>query len=184
MLTTAGVVAFLVHMTETQVALSLMTCTEILHSEESTGGAGLGVTSLGEPANDNDTSSQLLASSSEVDSSGSAFSRSCEGLPAGDQALRLLDDLELCCNDAHTQGYMFGLGVPALLLYSFGIPFVTGVVLWVNKGKLTDPRVATTFGFMRAGYRDTAFWFECVVMLRKALLVSIAVGLAPLGIEV
>lgn len=105
-------------------------------------------------------------------------------MPASQQSSRLLDDLELCCKDTTTQLYMFGLGLPALLLYSLGIPVVTGVVLWIHQGELTDPRVATTFGFMRAGYRDDAFWFECVVMLRKAILVCIAVGLAPLGIEV
>jgi len=72
---------------------------------------------------------------------------------------------------------MFGLGIPSILLYSIGIPLATAAVLTANRANLTDPRVATTFGFMRAGYKDSVYWFECVVMLRKALLVAIAVGL-------
>lgn len=178
-LTTTGVVAFLVHMTMTQTALSLMTCTEIRPAAEQIDDSGDGFSS--------DASTHGNSTSGDggfADAPSSYSSESCRAVPAESQGYRLLDDLELCCADTTTQSYMFGLGVPALLLYTFGIPLLTGAVLAIHKGRLTDPRVATTFGFMRAGYRDDAFWFECVVMLRKAVLVVIAVGMAPLGVEV
>jgi len=96
-------------------------------------------------------------------------------------ASRVSGDLELCCSDPTVQTFTLGVGIPAVLIYAIGIPISAAALLACNKARLDDKHVRATLGFLYAGYRTETFYWEAVVMLRKALVAGIAVFLAPAG---
>jgi hypothetical protein len=106
------------------------------------------------------------------------------GCPAGFPSRRLSGDLELCCHDGAVLSYMYAFGAPGLVVYAIGIPFVAAWLLTVYRNRLDEPRVRATLGFLFAGYRRSAYYWEAVVMLRKVAVAAIAVFLAPQGVTV
>eukprot|EP00949_MAST-11_sp_MAST-11-sp1_P000323 g323.t1 len=62
-------------------------------------------------------------------------------------------------------------------LYVLGIPSASTILLYRNRRMLSDFAVRARLGFLYNGYRRGTYWWETVVMLRKALLASVAVFL-------
>jgi len=85
-----------------------------------------------------------------------------------------------CLTDDHWY-WMTGLGIPAAIIYVFGIPFLGFRVLRHYKDRLAEPRVKKRYGFLYTGYKPALFWWEMWVFFRKAILVAIVVCLSPLG---
>jgi hypothetical protein len=147
------VMLFMVHMSVTKASLQLMTCRTLSHS--------------GPDATRADGS--LMGS------------KASGGCSVQEARLRVAGDMELCCTDPAVQSFRLGLGIPAMVVYAFGIPVTAGLVLWWNRGQLEQKRVKATLGFLYTGYRAETYYWETVVMIRKALVATIAVFLAPLG---
>jgi hypothetical protein len=106
------------------------------------------------------------------------------GCSTAEAELRVSGDLELCCTESSVKAFRLGLGIPAILLYALGIPVGALALLWLNRKQLGSRRVRATLGFLYVGYRPGAFFWETVVMARKALIGSIAVLLAPFGASI
>lgn len=121
------VIAFLMHLTLTRVALSMLTCDEV---------------------------------------AGKRF---------------LVGDYSVDCDDPANHGWMYGVGIPALLIYGGGIPAVGFTVLWLQRKQLHMKRVRETFGFLYASYRGDHWYWEVVVQARKVLLAVTSVFLQPSG---
>ncbi|GMH45542.1 hypothetical protein BSKO_13499 [Bryopsis sp. KO-2023] len=73
------------------------------------------------------------------------------------------------------------LGVPVLVIFSFGFPACLFYVLWGNKEKLNDESFARTYGFLYRAYHNKCVYWEIVIMARKALLVGVVVFAYELG---
>jgi hypothetical protein len=81
---------------------------------------------------------------------------------------------------------MIFLGIPALIVYVFGIPAFALTVLYNRRFRLGTPMVRSMIGFLYNGYKiydpkhpkeRTAFFWEIVVILRKIGVVFVSVFL-------
>lgn len=106
------------------------------------------------------------------------------GCPVDCPSRRLYHDLDVCCHDPSALGVMYGIGIPATMLYAFGIPIFAGALLYRARDNLDDTRVVATLGFLQEGYRRDQFYWEVVIMARKLIVVCIAVFLEPWGAAV
>jgi hypothetical protein len=150
---TCLIVAFVSHMSMTKTSLQLLTCTSI----------------------------RPLSTTSALPQDGVAPALS-SGCTLENANRRLAADMEVCCGDPASQIMMYGMGVPGVVVYAFGIPIAAAWMLWrVREELTTDPRIVATLGFLYNGYRDEAWFWESVVMLRKVGVAAVAVFLAPFG---
>jgi len=153
---------FVVHMSVTKSSLQLLTCTTVARDVEAS------------PAGPLTAPSSLGASAAGLP----------PGCPARAPAFRVAGDLELCCDDPSVQTFTLLFGVPGVVVYAVGIPIGAAWLLTLYRNRLSEPRVRATLGFLFAGYRREAYYWEAVVMLRKVLVSAIAVFLAPQGVSV
>jgi len=156
LLVTVVVLMFMMHMTVTQASLSLLTCHDI------------------EPA------VQLAAEGAGGDSDDNSESVP-PGCPTDHPSRRMYHDLDLCCYDPKVQSFMYGLGIPGVLLYATGIPVVAGYLLYNARDRLDEPRVVATLGFLQEGYKRESYFWEVVIMIRKMLVALVVVFLEPWG---
>jgi hypothetical protein len=69
------------------------------------------------------------------------------------------------------------VGVPMLLGYVVGIPGMWLLLLWKHKSQLHLARVRYRYGQLYTPYRESRWWYEVVIVLRKVGLTGIAVFL-------
>ena len=62
------------------------------------------------------------------------------------------------------------VGTIAVLVYVIGIPLATLVLLFRLRKRLHQPAVIQSFGFLFLGYRRSMYFWEMIVVLRKAML--------------
>lgn len=94
----------------------------------------------------------------------------------------LTADMDISCSDSFHQRIMFFVGIPALLLYTFGIPGFAFIILYQRRHQLADPRVKLQFGFLYDGYEHEYFFWELWVMIRKVLIIFVSVFLSRIGV--
>lgn len=153
---------FVVHQTCSQASLQLLTCTTVAKS----------------------IPDGTLASTQPFPVDAVRLATLPAGCPSDFPSRRLSGDLELCCHDGAVLSYMYAFGAPGVVVYAIGIPFVAAWLLTIYRNRLHEPRVRATLGFLFAGYRRSAYYWEAVVMLRKVAVAAIAVFLAPQGVTV
>jgi hypothetical protein len=153
MVLTVVVTLFMVHMSVTKASLQLLTCSRLEH--------------LGDSATTADGA--LLPPGAS------------QGCSAQQAVSRLAGDMELCCQDPKVSQFTTAVGIPAVILYALGIPLTAAALLVCNRNYLHHKRVRASLGFLYTGYRPETFYWETVVMFRKAIVAAIAVFLAPLG---
>eukprot|EP00949_MAST-11_sp_MAST-11-sp1_P001099 g1099.t1 len=97
---------------------------------------------------------------------------------------RVAGDFELPCFGAAHMAYIFGVAMPALLLYSIGMPMAAVSLLrrLHRLNKLFKPRqlsyASNVYAFLYGGFRRERYYWEVVIMLRKVLLNLILVVMA------
>ena len=97
---------------------------------------------------------------------------------------RLVQQLEqVCWQGAHLL-WATCLGGAGLLLWVIGVPLFTGLTLREESSRLQTLRNRVRYGFLYKGYRESAYFWEVVVMARKVLLAFISVFLQSAGIMV
>lgn len=85
-----------------------------------------------------------------------------------------------CFSGVHTFLF-YAVGVPGLLLITLGVPVALFLFIMFNFSRLQHPKFRAFFGFMYLNYDlEYAFW-ESAIMVRKALIVAIAVLAHSLG---
>ena len=155
-------IAFLVHLTLTEAAFGLMTCTDIepdvdLAEVDGLGPGGSGI---------------QVSPSMPAD------------CPAETAGRRLVLDMDVCCYNPEALRLMYGLGVPAVILFAVGIPAAAGLRLWWVSDHLGSPDVVATLGFLMTGFRVDMYFWEVVIMLRKLAVVAITVVAEPQGVQI
>eukprot|EP00949_MAST-11_sp_MAST-11-sp1_P005350 g5350.t1 len=97
---------------------------------------------------------------------------------------RAAGDLDIDCIGVTHVAYMVGVGAPAFLLYSLGMPSTAILLLQRlrKRKKLAVPREVSyssnVYGFLYAGYKREQYFWEVVIMLRKVMLNLILVLMA------
>jgi hypothetical protein len=86
-------------------------------------------------------------------------------------------DFEIKCYSDQWNA-MIGPSIAMILLYPFGIPFVTWVLLFRARRVLDATKTQLELGFLYESYATACWYFEMLVMLNKLFLVSF-VGFFP-----
>ena len=106
----------------------------------------------------------------------------CEELDDTGRAF-LVADPNVECSSASNQVWMWGVGLPAFFVYGVGIPLSASIILWLRRKRLDSPEVLGTFGFLYGGYTRKWYFWETIIMTRKAMLAFVAVFVQPLGLR-
>ena len=91
-------------------------------------------------------------------------------------------DIECHVDQRHVWYYTY-VGGPMLCIYVVGIPLLSFTLLYWNRHVLDDPSVRVKFMMLSAGYKTETFYWECVVMLRKTIMVCVAVYFRHINVE-
>ena len=75
------------------------------------------------------------------------------------------------------------IAVVAFVTYVVGIPVFFGAMLFSFRHRLSSPRAAGSIGYLYKKYEAEWFYWDVVVMVRKALLVSILPFASPATIQ-
>lgn len=84
------------------------------------------------------------------------------------------DTSEMCWQNRHL-GYLLGGALVGAIIVVLGIPVCSGLYLWANRHRLTDPTLNLRLGFLYYGYKKDACYYESVIMIRKLALVVVTV---------
>ena len=117
---------------------------------------------------------QLLACRGNLDPS------SDNGTPS--QRTYILTELQVQCYDEQHAIYILLVGLPTLVLYVFGFPLISLLVLKRHKGKVLSDEVLYRYSMFLNGYREEYLFWECIISLRKALLTFVSVFFAQMGV--
>ncbi|KAJ9454236.1 Laminin subunit alpha, partial [Diplonema papillatum] len=89
----------------------------------------------------------------------------------------LMEDPRIDCNDAKYGVYRW-IAVLGFVVYGFGLPLAGYLLLRRKRHRLRTKRVMSTLGFVYSGYRQSYYFWEMIIMLRKMAIVSIVVFFA------
>jgi len=70
------------------------------------------------------------------------------------------------------------LGIPMLIIWSFGIPFSAFVLLYKNRNKLEEPEIQKYYLMIYQGLKINRFYWEFVNTTRKIMILAINVFLS------
>ncbi|GMH44702.1 hypothetical protein BSKO_12654 [Bryopsis sp. KO-2023] len=90
-------------------------------------------------------------------------------------------DTAVTCFEGVHKGLFFGVALPGLILFSFGVPLAMLMFIVYNRDRLTNPRFRLFYGFMYLNYDIEYAYWESAIMVRKAFIVAIAVLAHSLG---
>ena len=97
--------------------------------------------------------------------------------------LRLQNDLDVVCDGSGNLAWTLGYGLPLLLLFVLGVPVLVAAVLVRFRDRLwSDEYVKSMFALLFLGYKPAFYWYEVVIMARKALFATALVFLGPQGL--
>ena len=91
-------------------------------------------------------------------------------------------DFMISCNSLEYSAWVGGLGIPMLVLFTFGVPAMYFYKMYrlVRAKTLQDQR--DVYGFFFSGFRKGAWWFELWNTMRKSMFTVGAVLFAPAGV--
>jgi len=105
----------------------------------------------------------------------------CKQLGALHDDYYLIEDMEVkCWNNVHLM-FVLMVAIPMLIFYVFGMPLFVLYRLYKNKDELTkdfinvNPNIIDRYHFLIKGYEPRFYYWEIAIMIRKILMVSIAV---------
>jgi len=105
----------------------------------------------------------------------------CKKLGALDDDYYLIEDMGVQCWKGTHFVFVVAIAIPMLIFYVFGMPLFVLYRLYKNKAELTkefkdvNPHIIDRYHFLIKGYEPRFYYWEIVIMIRKILMVSIAV---------
>lgn len=120
---------------------------------------------------------------------------SCVTLGSADASMSVLAaEWDTECSSSGALAWRWGVGAPALLAYVIGIPLGMFLALRHSMRAAAQHDAGSSeaeeaawktraLQFIRTGYGDHAWWCEPVIMARRAMLASVIVITAPLGLQ-
>ncbi|EKX74220.1 conserved hypothetical protein [Theileria equi strain WA] len=91
----------------------------------------------------------------------------------GKYMLRPAMSVRCSLNPSHGYIPYLALGMTGLIIWGFGIPFLSFMVLYVNRKNLYAPDIRMKYGFLHNGFRQDYWYWETVVFTRKSLVLVI-----------
>ena len=97
----------------------------------------------------------------------------------------LVSDPTVECWTSSHERWVLGLAIPGILLYVLGVPFGAWWLMWRNRNAMQQPgHTQRTFLFMTSSYQPKFYYWECVIMLRKAAVAVMSLLLEAWGRDV
>jgi hypothetical protein len=96
----------------------------------------------------------------------------------------LLYDLSIPCWENTHLLYTLMIGAPTVVLYILGFPLFTVYILNKYKDKFGDDEVMFRYGVLHAGYRHSVYYWEAMISIRKASVISVSVFTLTWGVQV
>ena len=87
-------------------------------------------------------------------------------------------DLSVTCFEGVHADYT-SIAVGSILLFLFGIPFTTCIVLYKNRKRLHLPSVEAEYGDLYKPYENHWYFWECILMVQKCLLTGAMCAIMP-----
>ena len=85
-----------------------------------------------------------------------------------------IDDTELCYGNTRHTTMVFAVALPILLLFGVLCPLLALVFLWSKrKSLMTSQILIFRFGLLYSGYAYSRWWWECMTLGRKILMITI-----------
>merc|ERR1712048_413916 len=78
----------------------------------------------------------------------------------------------VCYEGEHWE--LLQLAFAGIFVYSLGIPLLFATLLWTHRQHLLEATTRNLLGFLFSGYTRHAYYYECVLMLRKVAIVAAA----------
>lgn len=91
----------------------------------------------------------------------------------------LAENTDLACWESHHIRYILTTMLPGLLVWSFGLPTLSFILMIRSRNSLSDPLTCLKFSFLYKGYTHKFFYWEYVILYRKVALVSTVVFFSP-----
>lgn len=85
----------------------------------------------------------------------------------------MLRDPSVQCYSDHWKSVVLPFIVPLGLLYGLCLPLGISLLLYSNRNAINSPRFQSNFGFLTKSYRADVYWYELVLVLKKALFLLI-----------
>ena len=101
---------------------------------------------------------------------------SCREINAGEYWLTADMAIE-CWNGQHSL-YVLALGLPAVILWVFAVPFICLGILVKFRRRLDELWLRMQYGFLLNGFRRSQFYWEFVILYRKIAVICCSVFLA------
>jgi hypothetical protein len=84
-----------------------------------------------------------------------------------------VDHTVVYTSDQHTL-MMLVVALPGLILYAVLLMVFTLWYLWKSQDQLKSRRFTFRVGLLYSGYRKSTWWWECIVFLRKVMVIVVA----------
>ncbi|CAG9320644.1 unnamed protein product [Blepharisma stoltei] len=98
--------------------------------------------------------------------------------------LYLVSNLDIkCWNDDH-YFYAVTIALPGIIVWSIGIPACVFLFLRKRKFKLHRLDTKLKFGFLYNGYRESTYYWEFIITIRKLMIICLTVFLTTETIEI
>ena len=97
--------------------------------------------------------------------------------------LYLIADMQEACYEGRHEWMLLMLGLPQMCLYVVGLPLAGLLLLWRKRHKLTNAKCVYRYGLLYTGYRQETYYWEFIVVLRKASVVVVSVFGILAGVE-
>jgi hypothetical protein len=90
-------------------------------------------------------------------------------------------DLREACFEGNHLLMLLAIGIPSLMLYLIGFPFLGYYVLEKQQGKFGNDQALFRYGMFISGYREGFYHWESVVASRKAVFIGSSIFLSTYG---
>lgn len=86
----------------------------------------------------------------------------------------LLADVSVACGTADYES-VASLALSVLIIITIGFPIASALLIVPFRNRLQSDKAQRRFGFLLKGYKGERFWYESVIMFRKAAVAASAV---------
>ena len=87
----------------------------------------------------------------------------------------LIEDVDVVCYSANHMFHIYLMAIPVLVIYIFGLPIITFLVLWKYQEKLFVSELRQRLGYLYSGFEPKYYWWEFVVLSRLMAMAGISI---------
>ena len=99
----------------------------------------------------------------------------------GSMGSYMIYSYDIKCDDPDTITWVLSLGIPGFIFFILGIPYLLVHVLYMNRNTIGMFETRRYLGSLYNGYRLDVFYWECIIMVKKIVIVGVIYGFRMLG---